>query len=53
LLDSEKTQYNNDWRTYWERNALLMKHRGQHHRSMIFYPHKILFEIHRVFFFSV
>ena len=29
LLDSEKTQYNNDWRTYRERNALLMKHRGQ------------------------
>ncbi len=27
LLDSEKTQYNNDWRrTYQERNALLMKH---------------------------
>jgi hypothetical protein len=29
LSDSEKTQYNNDWRTYRERNALLMKHRGQ------------------------
>jgi hypothetical protein len=27
---SEKTaQYNKDWRTYQERNALLMKHRGQ------------------------
>jgi hypothetical protein len=22
MLDSEKTQYNNDWGTYWERNAL-------------------------------
>ncbi len=29
MSDSEKTQYNNDWRTYWERNVLLMKHRGQ------------------------
>jgi hypothetical protein len=29
LLDSEKTQYNNDWRTYQERNALLTKNRGQ------------------------
>jgi hypothetical protein len=29
LLDSEKTQYNNNWKTYQERNALLMKHRGQ------------------------
>jgi hypothetical protein len=29
LLDSEKTQYNNDGRTYRARNALLMKHRGQ------------------------
>ena len=29
MLDSEKTQYNNDWRTYQERNVLLMKHRGQ------------------------
>jgi hypothetical protein len=28
-LDSEKTQYSNDWRTYRERNALLTKHRGQ------------------------
>jgi hypothetical protein len=31
MLDSEKTQYNNDWRTYRERNVLLMKHRGQRH----------------------
>ncbi len=29
MSDSEKTQYNNDWRTYWERNALLTKHRDQ------------------------
>jgi hypothetical protein len=29
MSDSEKTQYNKDWKTYWERNALLMKHRGQ------------------------
>jgi hypothetical protein len=29
LTDSEKTQYNNEWRTYRERNALLTKHRGQ------------------------
>ena len=29
MLDSEKTQYSNDWRTYRERNALLTKHRGQ------------------------
>jgi hypothetical protein len=29
MSDSEKTQYNNDWQTYQERNALLMKHRGQ------------------------
>jgi hypothetical protein len=29
MSDSEKTQYNNDWRTYQERNTLLMKHRGQ------------------------
>jgi hypothetical protein len=29
MFDSEKTQYNNDWRTYQERNVLLMKHRGQ------------------------
>jgi hypothetical protein len=29
MLDSEKTQYSNDWRTYQERNVLLTKHRGQ------------------------
>jgi hypothetical protein len=29
MLDSEKTQYSNDWRTYQERNSLLTKHRGQ------------------------
>jgi hypothetical protein len=29
MLDSEKKQYSNDWRTYQERNALLTKHRGQ------------------------
>jgi hypothetical protein len=29
MLDSEKTQYSNDWRTYRERNALLTKQRGQ------------------------
>jgi hypothetical protein len=29
MLDSEKTQYSNDWRTYRERNALLTKYRGQ------------------------
>jgi hypothetical protein len=29
MLDSEKMQYSNDWRTYRERNALLTKHRGQ------------------------
>jgi hypothetical protein len=29
LTDSEKTQYNNEWRTYRERNAQLTKHRGQ------------------------
>jgi hypothetical protein len=29
MLDSEKTQYSNDWRTYRERNAQLTKHRGQ------------------------
>jgi cytochrome c biogenesis factor len=29
MSDSEKTQYNNDWRTYQERNAPLTKHRGQ------------------------
>jgi hypothetical protein len=29
MLDSEKTQYSNNWRTYQERNMLLTKHRGQ------------------------
>jgi ABC-type Fe3+-citrate transport system substrate-binding protein len=29
MLDSEKTQYNNNWRNYQERNELLTKHRGQ------------------------
>jgi hypothetical protein len=29
LTDSEKTQHNNEWRTYRERDALLSKHRGQ------------------------
>jgi hypothetical protein len=29
MSNSEKTQYNNDWRTYQERNSLLTKHRGQ------------------------
>jgi hypothetical protein len=29
MFDSAKTQYNNDWRTYQERNVLLMKHRGR------------------------
>jgi hypothetical protein len=29
MLDSEKMQYSNNWRTYRERNALLTKHRGQ------------------------
>jgi hypothetical protein len=29
LTDSEKTQYNYEWRTYRKRNALLTKHRGQ------------------------
>jgi hypothetical protein len=29
LTDSEKTQYNNEWRTYRERNGNLIKHRGQ------------------------
>jgi hypothetical protein len=29
LTDSEKTQFSNEWRTYRERNANLMKHRGQ------------------------
>jgi len=29
MSDSEKTQYNNEWRSYRERNAQLLKHRGQ------------------------
>ena len=29
LTDSEKTQYNNDWHTYRERTAQLVKNRGQ------------------------
>ncbi len=29
MLDSEKTQYNNERRSYRERNAQLLKHRGQ------------------------
>ena len=29
LTDSEKTQNSNEWRTYRERNASLLKHRGQ------------------------
>jgi hypothetical protein len=29
MLDLEKMQYSNDWRTYQERNVLLTKHRGQ------------------------
>jgi hypothetical protein len=29
LNNSEKTQHNNAWQTYRERNANLMKHRGQ------------------------
>jgi hypothetical protein len=29
LSDSEKTQFNNEWRTHRERNTNLMKHRGQ------------------------
>jgi hypothetical protein len=29
LNDSEKTQFSNEWRTYRERNANLIKHRGQ------------------------
>jgi hypothetical protein len=35
MSDSEKTQYNNDWRTYQERNVLLAKHRGQAFSLMI------------------
>jgi hypothetical protein len=29
LKDSQKTQFSNEWRTYRERNANLIKHRGQ------------------------
>jgi hypothetical protein len=29
LNDSEKTQFSNEWRTFRERNANLIKHRGQ------------------------
>jgi hypothetical protein len=29
LNDSEKTQFSNDWRTFRERNANLINHRGQ------------------------
>jgi hypothetical protein len=29
LTDSEKTQFSNEWQTYRERNANLMKDRGQ------------------------
>jgi hypothetical protein len=29
LNDSEKTKFSNKWRTFWERNANLIKHRGQ------------------------
>jgi hypothetical protein len=29
MLDSEKTQYSNEWRSYRERNSQLLKHRGQ------------------------
>jgi poly(A) polymerase Pap1 len=29
LYDSQKTQFSNEWRTYRERNANLIKHRGQ------------------------
>ncbi len=29
MTESEKTQHSNEWRTYRERNALLLKHRGQ------------------------
>jgi hypothetical protein len=28
LTDSEKTQHSNEWRTYRERNANLLKYRG-------------------------
>ena len=29
MTDAEKTHYNNEWRSHRERNALLLKHRGQ------------------------
>jgi hypothetical protein len=29
LNDSEKTQFSNEWRTFWERDANLIKRRGQ------------------------
>jgi hypothetical protein len=29
LNDSDKTQFSNEWRTFWEHNANLIKHRGQ------------------------
>jgi hypothetical protein len=29
LTDSEKIQFSNDWRTFRERNTILIKHRGQ------------------------
>jgi hypothetical protein len=29
LNDSEKTQFSNKWRTFWERNTNLIKHRGK------------------------
>ncbi len=29
MLEKEKMQYSNDWRTYRERKVLLTKHRGQ------------------------
>jgi hypothetical protein len=29
LNDSQKTRFSNEWRTYRERNANLIKHRGQ------------------------
>jgi hypothetical protein len=30
LIDSDKTQFSNDWRTFRERNTNLIKHRGQY-----------------------
>jgi hypothetical protein len=33
LTDSEKTQYNNDWRTYRERNAYCRSIEGKHSTS--------------------